>query len=151
MENTLFRVIDNTVMRAMENAETCSEDYKNAEGLLICGKCHTPRQKFLEIDKSNVLYERFKNRAVPVLCKCRNEEKLRQEARMRQFENDMLIARLRSSGITDRQYLDYTFEQDDNQNPKVSKMCKKYADSFDEMYTRGQGLIFCGQVGTGKI
>lgn len=62
----------------------------------------------------------------------------------------MLIEKFRKEGITDSNYLKYTFDFDDNKNPEISRVCKKYADEFSEMYKLGLGLIFCGQVGTGK-
>ena len=150
MDNTVFKVIDNTVMKARNNADFCDEDYKNSEGLLICGKCHTPREKFLDFDKTSNFYERYKNHPFPVLCKCRKEQEEAEKKKQEQIENEMLIDKFRIEGITDENYLKYTFFHDDNKNPSISRACKKYADNFDDMYKRGLGLIFCGQVGTGK-
>lgn len=62
----------------------------------------------------------------------------------------MLINKFRKEGITDDNYLKYTFSHDDNKNSNISRACRKYADSFSDMYKRGLGLIFCGQIGTGK-
>ena len=62
----------------------------------------------------------------------------------------MLIDKFRKEGITDENYLKYTFEHDDNKNPDISRACKRYADNFTDMYRLNKGLIFCGQVGTGK-
>ena len=137
-------------MKARNNADFCEEDYKNSEGLLMCGKCHTPRERFLDFDKTSKFYERYKNYPFPILCKCRREKEEAEEKRLKQAETEMLINRFRKEGITDENYLKYTFTNDDNKNPEISRACKKYADNFADMYRRGLGLIFCGQVGTGK-
>ena len=150
MNNTVFSVIDNTVRIARNNEDFCEEDYKNSEGLLICGKCHTPREKFLDFDKTSKFYERYKNHPFPVLCKCRKEQEEAEKKRLKQAETEMLINRFRKEGIIDKNYLKYTFSHDDNKNPAISRACKKYADNFSDMYRLNKGLIFCGQVGTGK-
>lgn len=150
MDNTVFSVIDNTVRKVKNNKDFCEEDYRNSEGLLICGKCHTAREKFVNFDKASTFYERYKNHVFPVLCKCRKEKEEAEEKRLRQAETERLITKFRRKGITDENYLKYTFFHDDNKNPSISRACKKYADSFEDMYRLGKGLIFCGQVGTGK-
>lgn len=150
MDNTIFTVIDNTVKRAEYSAKLCGEDYRDSDGILICGKCHTPREKFLKFDKSGGFYERYKNRLFPVLCRCRKDEQEAEKERQRQIETQMLIKKLRKEGITDDNYLRYTFSEDDNKHPDISRACKKYADNFTDMYKLGKGIIFCGQVGTGK-
>ncbi len=150
MNNAVFNVIDNTIMKARNNADSCAEDYKNSDGLLVCGKCHTLREIFLSLDKTNVFYERYKNHPVPVPCRCRKEKIDAEKMRLKQSEMEMRINRFRKEGITDKNYLKYTFSQDDNKNPNISKACRKYADNFSEMYNLGKGLVFCGQIGTGK-
>ena len=150
MNNAVFNVIDNTIMQARNNADSCEEDYRNADGLLMCGKCHTPRERFLEFNKTSTFYERYKNHPFPVLCKCRKEKIDTEKEKQKRIETEMLINRFRKEGITDDNYLKYTFAHDDNKNPAISRACKKYADNFSDMYRLGKGLIFCGQVGTGK-
>ena len=150
MNNAVFKVIDNTVLKARNNADSCEEDYRNSDGLLICGKCHTPRERFLEFEKNSKFYERYKNHSFPVLCKCRKEQEEAENIRQKQIETQMLIERFRKEGITDESYLKYTFSYDDKKNPEISRACQKYANNFSDMYKLGKGLIFCGQVGTGK-
>lgn len=150
MKDAVLSLIDNTIKNAENYANFSNRDYKNVQGLLMCGNCHTPKQKFLDIDKSSSLYERYKGHPVPVVCKCRKKQEEAQRQRQKQIETEMLIEKFRKEGITDSNYLKYTFDFDDNKNPEISRVCKKYADNFSEMYKLGEGLIFCGQVGTGK-
>ena len=137
-------------MNARNSADFNDEDYRNSEGLLICGKCHTPRERFLNFDKTSNFYERYKNHPFPILCECRKEQEEAEKVKQKQTETELLIEKFRKEGITDNNYLKYTFSHDDNKNPEISRACKKYADNFTDMYKLGKGLIFCGQVGTGK-
>lgn len=73
MKNAVLSLIDNTIRNAENYANFSNRDYKNSQGLLMCGNCHTPKQKFLDIDKSSSLYERYKGHPVPVVCQCRKE------------------------------------------------------------------------------
>lgn len=43
-----------------------------------------------------------------------------------------------------------TFAQDDNRNPAVSDVCRKYVDHWEEMKADNIGILFYGGVGTGK-
>lgn len=150
MKNAVLSLIDNTIKNAEHYANFSDRDYKNSQGILMCGNCHTPKQKFLDIDESSSLYEKYKGHPVAVVCKCRKEREEAEKQRQKQIETEMLIEKFRKEGITDRNYLRYTFDFDDNKNPEISRVCKKYTDNFSEMYKQGFGLIFCGQVGTGK-
>lgn len=151
MANAVFKLIDNTLKAAEKNAVASPEDYKNADGLLVCGKCHTLKQKFFKFTENDgELYERFKNRIFPIVCKCRREQQEAEERARKKRDTELLIERFRKEGITDSNYLNHTFEKDDNKNPEISRACKIYAEKFIEMYKLGKGLMFCGQVGTGK-
>lgn len=150
MTNNILNILDSTIKKAEANNGTCSGDYRNEDGILICGKCHTPKEAVFNLKKTHTFYERFKNQHFPILCKCAEEQKKAEEKRLRQSETEMTIKRFRKEGITDDNYLRYTFSNDDNKNPNLTRACKKYADNFDDMYKLNKGLIFCGKVGTGK-
>ena len=44
----------------------------------------------------------------------------------------------------------WTFENDDGKNPKMSEVMKNYVDNFPEFKKDGKGLLLYGPVGTGK-
>ena len=44
----------------------------------------------------------------------------------------------------------WNFSNDDGQNEKITKLALKYVENFKEMLSRGKGLLFFGDVGTGK-
>ena len=57
---------------------------------------------------------------------------------------------LRRDGITDPAYLRYTFAQDDRRNPDVTDVCLRYVQNWKEMKAENIGILFYGDVGTGK-
>ena len=115
--------------------------------MIYCGKCHTPRQMWLDIPDSLGMEAR---RLVKVLCKCREAELDMEEAADRQRKHQAKLAKWRASGVSDRKWHDCTFSNDDRQDEVASDKCRRYADNFDEMYKTDTGLLLYGGVGTGK-
>lgn len=73
-------------------------DYYGKDGLLYCGKCHTPKEAFFA--KNFVLMG--KNRH-PVDCRCRKMEREQQEVAIRQQKHNELVRRLKAGGSRIRQ------------------------------------------------
>lgn len=117
-------------------------DYYDDEGYLICHKCQTRKQ--FELEMFGYM------RRVPVLCKCGKERRDREEAEQKEQEAQLRIQRLRNRGIADPQYLKWRIEIDDRQNPKISDAVMRYVAKWDEMKERNVGVLFYGNVGTGK-
>nr|UWG77976.1 MAG: AFG1-like ATPase [Bacteriophage sp.] len=119
-------------------------DYLSEEGLLICGKCHTPKQcRFIATWDG-------KEKKPYTLCDCararRNAEEQAQQAQNLRIE----INRLRKLGFPDSEMADWTFAHDDGTDPRTTSIAHKYVDNFPEMKKRGKGLLLYGPVGTGK-
>ena len=134
------------VIRGMENAADMNikvvDDYMDADtGLLMCGKCHTKKQK-----KIAFLGE---ERIVGCLCRCAAEklEKEREEYRVK--EELLNIQKMKSAGLQDRTFYNYTFDRCDALQENAV-YAKRYVEHFSEMVQTGQGLLFWGNVGTGK-
>lgn len=60
------------------------------------------------------------------------------------------IEGLRKRGISDAMSLSMRFEQDKRYNPKVSDTARRYVENWREMQQNNVGLLFTGNVGTGK-
>ena len=60
------------------------------------------------------------------------------------------MKRLRRDGITDPAYWGISFDQDDGRYPGPSKVCRRYVDHWREMRASNTGILFYGDVGTGK-
>ena len=134
------------VLKEMENAKNegmkASDDYMDTEtGLLMCGKCHTKKQKkisFLGVE-----------RVVGCLCQCAAEEMEREREKHREEEELLHIRQMKSAGLQDSTFFDYTFANCDETHPCV-QYARRYVGHFAEFQKTGQGLLFWGNVGTGK-
>ena len=134
------------VLKEMENAKNegmkASDDYMDTEtGLLMCGKCHTKKQKkisFLGVE-----------RVVGCLCQCAAEEMEREREKHREEEELLHIRQMKSAGLQDSTFFDYTFANCDETHP-CAQYARRYAENFAEFQKNGQGLLFWGNVGTGK-
>ena len=130
----------------METHEEPS-DYVGEDGLLYCGKCHTPKQTRLPF---NPLTGDKVETVVRAVCQCQREadEEAERRAVRERFQMDM--ARRREDGLSCPDGLRYTFAQDDRQQPKVSDACQRYVECWEEMKANNIGVLFYGSVGTGK-
>lgn len=139
------------IRTAEQNQPHSDDDYVNPDdGLLYCGKCKTRKQYLLEFPSVNGKPKEFHK--VPVMCECHKKE-AEEEKRREQERKDMeLIRELRSRSLMDDKFRDQTFEafKTTQENTRALKLSRRYADGFDEMVERNQGLLFWGDVGTGK-
>ena len=111
---------------------------------LYCGKCRTPKEKMLLIGGDEL--------KVPVMCKCQ-EEKVREEEEEKKRRDAMdRSMRLRENSLMDGKFWESNFNtfRTTKHNARNLKLCKRYATGFDEMLKKNQGLLFTGDVGTGK-
>lgn len=138
MRDELEKMIDNIAASAAQEPEDFTD---TATGLLICGKCHTPKQCRV------TLFER--ERLLPCLCQCEKERQEAEAAARKEQEQLNKIRRLKANALQDKALFAYTFASDDGQNPAM-KYARRYVEHFAEMKERGQGLLLWGGVGTGK-
>lgn len=119
-------------------------DHIGEDGLVYCGKCGSRKQLRVKFgDKTHV---------VRCVCKCESKE-LEEKKRQEEYEEQMRrINRLKEASMMDKKYREVTFDKYEvrEENKKVFEMAKKYADRFQDMYKKNQGLLLYGPVGTGK-
>jgi len=120
-------------------------DYMGENGLLMCGKCHTPKQT-----RSTVKALGIVDRVVPCICECEKEQRDREEQREKDEETRQQIEALKDYGLDTAQYRESIFAMDDRADPKASDTCRRYAENWDEVQKIGKGLLFHGDVGSGK-
>lgn len=138
----------NEVLRKTENA-SCENirvnydvDYKNEEGLWMCGKCHTPKQ---------IRQVQFGNVFEPMVsCKCEGEKRDAENNTIERKEREKLITENTEKCFPHMSMAKWTFENDDKKNARVSEITKRYAECFEEHKADGMGLLLYGSVGTGK-
>lgn len=128
--------------RAAEAIHLQQGDYYGDDGLLVCGKCNTPKQCRVTL---------FGEERTPMcLCKCEVEKREREEAERQRVKFENRIKELRRMGFPESDMQTWTFENDDRKNEKVYNVAKNYVENFDKMKESGKGLLFFGTVGTGK-
>ncbi|MDE6762559.1 MAG: ATP-binding protein [Oscillospiraceae bacterium] len=121
-------------------------DYINPnDELLYCGVCHTPKQ--CRVPFRGNMYVQF------CICSCEAKRIEAEREALHQQQLNAEICHLKSlSGMTRQQLSECNFEKygvtADNEKPL--KICRKYVDNFGIMLEKNQGLLFWGDVGTGK-
>lgn len=144
-------VVAGIIKRASDKQERGTNDYVNPEdGLLYCGVCHTPKQ--CRVNLPCLEKGETKEFIAPCVCQCERERTEAEERRRKAQEDMALIEKLKSRSLMDEKFKAQTFEsfRTTKDNGKVLRLCKRYSDGFDEMIEKNQGLLFYGDVGTGK-
>lgn len=137
-------IIETMARNASQNSHREEGDYLNEDGLLMCGKCHTPKQcRFIAKWDG-------KEKKPYTPCDCaRGRRKTEEQARQAQ-DMRIEVQRLRKLGFPDAEMANWTFANDDGTNKNASNIAHRYVDNFAEMKKHGKGLLFHGPVGSGK-
>lgn len=139
--------------KAEQGAERENE-YLGEDGLLHCCVCHGPRQTVVTLPFEGAL-----PRTVRCRCKCPTEAELRERALAQEIEADrrerrrrFCFARLDGDGkILDvSRAVGWTFANDKGLQPDLIRSARIYAEQFREHLRTGDGLLYYGDVGTGK-
>ena len=85
-------------------------------------------------------------RVVGCLCQCAAEEMEREREKHRAEDELLHIRQIKSAGLQDSTFFDYTFANCDEMHPCV-QYARRYVGNFAEFQKNGQGLLFWGNVG----
>ena len=130
--------------KAAAGVELAEDEYIDpSDGLIHCKKCGGQRQTVVPcFGKSGYFMPRC-------ICQCQREaEEQRKAAEERQRRMER-IKRRKAQGLQDRYLYDYTFANDNGQNPLMDK-ARAYVENWKEAYKSNIGLLLFGDVGTGK-
>lgn len=105
--------------------------YTDDDGLLRCGKCHSPKQERRKTEDG-------REYVAAIDCKCRREAK------------QALLMREMQSGIDDDRAKKATFAKDDGMDRESGAFLRRYVEKWDEMRAKNIGLLLHGDVGGGK-
>lgn len=119
-------------------------DYTGENGLLYCGKCHTPKQAYFPDGQTFGSLDRH-----PTDCDCRRKEREQEDTERKHREHLQTVDRLKDKGFTDRSMREWTFERDNGRNPQM-KYARYYVEHFEDMKAENVGYLLWGSVGTGK-
>ena len=137
----LSKIVDSIAAKAAENNPPNEQDYI-VDGLLHCHKCGTAKQTRITVFGKEL--------KVFCMCQCMAEEMKREEAAQKADELRQRIERYRRSGFPESDMQNWTFERDDQSDPRTSTVMHHYVDSFGDMLKNGKGLVLYGKCGSGK-
>lgn len=127
------------------NEQKEHEDYRDADGLLVCGKCG--KRKEHRLPAIPALGKEA--RTVHVPCECVERERREREEQERRYKAERLAEKRREECFRNSGFFrDCSFRTDDGRTPNQSKLCRRFAETFDP--TDPGGLLLWGRVGTGK-
>lgn len=118
-------------------------DYRNGNGLLMCGKCHSEKECILTKPDGTT-------RTVHCACKCSVAQNAREAEEKRKRDRMQYLDSMRRTGFPDAEMREWTFAKSDHTDQRNENIARKYVANFDAMRKQGTGLLLCGQVGTGK-
>lgn len=143
-DNIFLNIVNKAAEKANETIGERFTDYRNADGLLICGVCGKPREVKVTLGG--------KDRVFKCMCKCDEEQEKKEEERIRHEKENEAIKKLKRNSLMDDKFTSCTFDtfSVSNDNETQLRIAKRYAEKFDELFVKNQGLLFYGNVGTGK-
>lgn len=119
------------------------EDYIGEDGLLHCGVCDEAKEAYIPIDNIWEKDRRIRN------CRCVREYYEAQKAEDDHTRHLKEVERLKRNCFAYSNFTDDTFENSKIKN-KQFVYCQDYVHNWEEAKEKNIGLLFWGDVGTGK-
>ena len=121
------------------------EDYTGEDGLLYCGKCHTPKEAYFP-EKQAALFGRDRH---PAECNCQKAQRLEREAAEQRRKHLDTVEDLKRGGFTNPTMQEWTFANDNGKCPQM-EIAHFYVEHWETMREENIGYLLWGKVGTGK-
>lgn len=148
-----YGILEGIANRGIANQKRGETDYIGSDGILVCGVCGEPKQMIMELpDPTENDPDKMISFKVSCLCRCELEQEEKEKRREQARKDTERIASLRSASLMDERFSEATFDQFEinKDNERNIKLCRRYVERFDLMVGKNQGLLFWGDVGTGK-
>ena len=140
--NDFAMAVEAIIQKAKETGNIVEGDYVGEDNLYYCGKCRTKKQTVINIFGDTKI--------VPCICECRAAEIKAEEEARKQREFFEKVMRMRRVGFPEKAMSEWTFDNDDGSNPKLTNAMKNFVEHFQTFKEEGKGLLLFGTVGTGK-
>lgn len=132
-------VFESISKKSYESIPVNQEDYIGEDGFLYCGKCHTPKERV------DILLGREYRHMVLCECEAAKQKEIEEREKHQKYQDD-----LRERCFRYPEMYNWTFANDNGNNPKLTEVCKNFVDHFDEFAEAGRGLLLYGSQGLGK-
>lgn len=136
-------IIDTINARASRQYSEHEGDYRNEDGLLMCGKCHTQKEYVLAKSDGTT-------KTVHCACDCSVAQNAREAEEKRKRDRMQSLDSMRRTGFPDAEMREWTFAKSDHTDQRNENIAHKYVANFGTLREQGTGLLLCGPVGTGK-
>ena len=140
---TITGIINTINARISRQYSEHEGDYRNGNGLLMCGKCHSEKECILTKPDGTT-------KTVHCACKCSVAQHEKEAEEKRKRDRMQYLDSMRRTGFPDAEMREWTFAKSDHTDQRNENIARKYVANFDAMRKQGTGLLLCGQVGTGK-
>lgn len=140
---TITGIINTINARISRQYSEHEGDYRNENGLLMCGKCHSEKECILTKPDGTT-------KTVHCACKCSVAQHEKEAEEKRKRDRMQYLDSMRRTGFPDAEMREWTFAKSDHTDQRNENIARKYVANFDAMRKQGTGLLLCGQVGTGK-
>lgn len=114
-------------------------DYIGDDGLVYCGRCHTPKQARITLFGTETIMWGD--------CQCRTAEYQAQKAEIRERSRKMMISENKACAFAEEEPKNWKFENDNGEHEKIINIAHRFVDNFNFGIT---GLLLYGETGTGK-
>lgn len=141
VRGALDLVLSGVEKKAQELSKPSVQDYYE-NGLLYCGKCHTPKEHI------GSLFGGVK--IAPCICQCRRQELEAEREREVREKQLAKVRELRKVGFPEQELQKQCFEQDDGTDPRIMQAMKKYVENYAVFRKNHKGLLLYGNSGSGK-
>lgn len=137
--------MDNGINSLLNNLQkkTLGENY--GKEIDLTERCKCGELKFIEVKLQSG--ESF---VMGRYCKCKQEQDRKEEEERERQRQERVIRELKVKGFDRADMQLWTFDNDDNKHPKATSLAKRYCKNFESAKERGTGLLFHGNVGSGK-
>ena len=104
--------IDNNILNInnIAKANANNGDYYNEKGILMCGKCHTPKETYTLDNDDNLTIK------VHCICECEKEALIEEKRKQREIEHKEYMERMKNLSFRDEKSKKNTFATDDGMN-----------------------------------